>query len=311
MTDEVAHLVLADNTAQNALLGVGRTTAASELEVHERMVADLVARRGLDPVLEGLPDEAGFAARRAAGDGLSGPELAVLLAHVKLDAKAAVLQTDLPDLPQVADRLSGYFPSALTARHPGAPALHPLRREIIATSLVNQMVDRGGLTYAFVLGEATGSSPADALRAFFIASSVFDLPDLWARIDQLPGALPATLVDEVVCGTHRFLAGAAQWLLTRRRRPLALSAEVERFAAPVRAMRPQLTELLTGRDADALRTQVERLVERGVPGAVALHSAGLPPAIGFLDAIDVAERVPGVPVEDIARMYFTLSDRAR
>jgi glutamate dehydrogenase len=69
--------------------------------------------------------------------------------------------------------------------------------------------------------------------------------------------------------------------------------------------------LLTGREADALESQVEHLVERGVPRPVALHTAGLMPGIGFLDAIDVAERVPGVPLEDIARMYFTLSDRAR
>jgi glutamate dehydrogenase len=186
-----------------------------------------------------------------------------------------------------------------------------LRRDIIATSLVNQMIDRSGLTYAFVLGEDTGESPADALRAFLIASSVFDLPDLWARIDELPGTVPARVVDDVVCGTHRFLAGAAQWLLSRRRRPLSLSAEVERFAAPVRAMRATLTELLTGRDADALTRQVEHLVECGVPRSVALHAAGLLPGIGFLDAIDVAERIPGVPLEDIARMYFTLSDRAR
>jgi glutamate dehydrogenase len=55
MTDEVAELVLADNRSQNAVLGVSRGNATRELEVHARMVADLVARRRLDPVIEGLP----------------------------------------------------------------------------------------------------------------------------------------------------------------------------------------------------------------------------------------------------------------
>jgi glutamate dehydrogenase len=311
MTDEVAELVLADNRAQNVVLGVSRRSAARELEVHARMVADLVARRRLDPVIEGLPDATGFAALRAAGCGLSGPELAVLLAHVKLDVKAAVLQTDLPDLPQVVDRLTDYFPSALTGRYGDAVALHPLRRDIVAMSLVNEMIDRSGVTYAFVLGEGAGATPADALSAFLIASAVFDLPELWARTDALTGTVPVELLDDIGCQTHEFLVRAAQWLLAHRRRPLSLSAEVERFAAPVRAMRVRLPELLAGRETDALRRRVEQLAEGGVPSSVALHTVGLMPGIGLLDAVDVAERVPGVPLDDIARMYFTLSDRVR
>ena len=85
MTDEVAELVLADNRAQNAVLGVGRAHAKGMVRVHPRFVADLETRRGLDRELEVLPDKAGFAALEAAGHGLTGPELATLLAHAKLD----------------------------------------------------------------------------------------------------------------------------------------------------------------------------------------------------------------------------------
>jgi len=311
MTDEVSALVLADNRAQNAVLGLSRGDAVHDLDIHARMVADLVARRALDPAIEGLPDAAGFAARGAAGEGLSGPELAVVLAHAKLDAKSAVLETDLPDLSDVENRLTSYFPPALTDRHLSQLAQHPLRREIVATSLVNQMIDRSGLTYAFVLREATGATPADALRAFLIVSAVFDLPDLWARIDELPGAVPVESIDDVVRETHRFVVRAAQWLLTRRPRPLSLSAEVQQFAPLVRAMRLRLPELLAAREAEAVRRQVEGLAERGVPMPLALHTAGLLPGIGLFDAIEVAERVPGVPLEDIVRMYFTLKDRVR
>jgi glutamate dehydrogenase len=76
-------------------------------------------------------------------------------------------------------------------------------------------------------------------------------------------------------------------------------------------MRLRLPELLAGREAEAVRRQVEGLAERGVPMPLALHTAGLQPGIGLFDAIEVAERVPGVPLEDIVRMYFTLADRVR
>jgi len=311
MTDEVAELVLADNRSQNALLGVSRGDAPEKLQVHARLVTDLVARRALDPVLEGLPEVRDIAALSAAGEGLSRPELAVLLAHVKLDVTTEVLGSDLPDTPEVADRLSAYFPTALTNTYGGAIARHPLRREIVTTSLVNQMVDRCGLTYAFLLDEAAGATPAEALRAFLITSAVFDLPDLWAQIDELPRSVPATAADEIVRETHEFVVLSGQWLLTRRPRPLFPSAEIERFAPAVRTIQARLPQLLVGREADATRERTDRLRGQGVPRRLAMRTTGLLSGIGLLDAVDVAERVPGVPVEDIARMYYTLSERLR
>ena len=167
------------------------------------------------------------------------------------------------------------------------------------------------MTYAFVLREATGTTPADALRAFLITSAIFDLPDTWARIDELPGTVPVTLVDDIILETHQFLVRAAQWLLTHRPRPLSLATEVEQFAPAVRAMRLRLPELVAGREADAVTRRAEGLHERGVPRPLALSTAGLLPSIGLLDAIEVAERVAGVPLDDIARMYYTLSERVR
>ena len=43
--------------------------------------------------------------------------------------------------------------------------MHPLRREITATALVNGLVNRAGVTFVFRLQEETGSSPPDIVRA--------------------------------------------------------------------------------------------------------------------------------------------------
>ena len=126
MTDEVAELVLADNRAQNALLGVGRAHATGMIRVHRRFVADLETRRGIDRHLEVLPDEAGFAALEAAGHGLTGPELATLVAHAKLDLHARVLASDLPDTAAFSRAAAGVLPApaarAVPRRDRRAPA---------------------------------------------------------------------------------------------------------------------------------------------------------------------------------------------
>jgi glutamate dehydrogenase len=185
-----------------------------------------------------------------------------------------------------------------------------LRREIVATSLVNQMIDRSGLTYAFVLGELTGATPADALRAFLIVSAVFDLPDLWARTDELSGPCRRTLVDGIIARPTGSRPGSA--VAVDPSPPTALTVRGGRAVrSAVRAMRLRLPELLAGREARGSQEAGRRSRRAGGADAAGAAHGGLQPGIGLFDAIEVAERVPGVPLEDIVRMYFTLADRVR
>src|SRR5262249_20831722 len=111
MTDEVGELVLIDNKDQNDLMGTSRANAASLLPVHDRQIKDLEADRGLNRELEALPSEKEIRRRSEAGIGLTSPELATLMAHVKLELKDQVLATDLPDQEVFASRLPRYFPT--------------------------------------------------------------------------------------------------------------------------------------------------------------------------------------------------------
>ena len=310
MTDDVAELVLADNRAQNAVLGQARGGAARRLAVHERMIADLVARTGLDRALEGLPDPEQLAARAAAGEGLCSPELAVLLAHAKLDLKAALLRSDVPDLPEFDATLAAQFPAALAHRYPAAVAGHPLRREIVATALVNDVVDHGGISFAHRLGADTGADAAATVRAFAVVTAVFRLRELWAQLSTLPVTVPVAVVDELALGSRTLLDDAARWLLERRPSPLPVAAETDRFA-PVTALLPRLPALLRGAEATAAHQWAGTLVGHGVPAPVAQRVAVLRHAAGLLDVVEVAGSGDGqrLPIEEIARLYYTLSER--
>ena len=116
MTDEVGRLVLEDNVDQNDLMGTSRANAASLLPVHARMIKDFVQDRGLNRELEALPSEKEIARRTEAGIGLTSPELATLMAHVKLALKDDLLASDLPDQEAFASRLPVYFPTRLRER---------------------------------------------------------------------------------------------------------------------------------------------------------------------------------------------------
>ena len=309
MTDEVAELVLAHNRAQNAVLGVARTRAPELLARHARMITDLVERTGLDRALEGLPSPQTIDALAEAGHGISSPELAVLLAHTKLDLKTAILRTDVPDLPEFADRLAQQFPAVLANDYPAALAAHPLRRQIVATALVNDMIDHGGLSFAHRLTEDVDATPADAVRAFCVATAVFQLPALWAGIAALPVHVPTAVTDDITLDSRRLLDSAARWLLTNCPRPLVVRAETDRFAAHARLLLPRLPSLLRGQEATAAGTRAAELVGRGVPAELAERVAALQHAHGILDIVEITAPAEHLPVDEIAKLYYTLSER--
>ncbi|MDQ3578304.1 MAG: NAD-glutamate dehydrogenase, partial [Actinomycetota bacterium] len=259
MTAEVGDLVLGDNYRQNAVLGVSRAHAAPMLSVHARLVDALEQHSGLDRGLEALPTRERFKAMDKAADGLSSPELATLMAHVKLSLKEEVLASELPDQDVFARRLPEYFPTQLRERFGTAIAAHPLHRQIATTLLVNEVVDGAGISYAFRLAEEISSNATDAVRAFAVVTRVYDLPAIWADIDALDNVVPTAIADEMVLETRRLLDRASRWLLSNRPQPLAVGAEISRFHEIVRDLAPTVGDLLHGRAREEAAVDAERM----------------------------------------------------
>ncbi|MGH3798828.1 MAG: NAD-glutamate dehydrogenase, partial [Pseudonocardiaceae bacterium] len=306
MTDEVAALVLAHNADQNTQLGVSRAHAAPMVSVHGRLVAYLEEHHGLDRRLATLPTRAQWEDRESAGEGLTSPELATLMAHVKLGLTDEVRASDLPDAEVFRARLPEYFPAPLRDRFPAAIREHPLHREITTTLLVNDVVDRGGITYAYRLAEELSAAAPDAVRAYAVASAVFDLPATWQVIDELGNALLVSVADAMMLALRRLLDRASRWLLLNRPQPLAVAAEINGFRPIVRALAPRVPGWLAGGEADHVAAAARQLTGQGVPDELALRvGAGLT-TFGLLDVVEVAA-LAGPDAAQVAPLYYALS----
>ena len=262
MTDEVGRLVLADNASQNDLMGTSRINAASLLPVHASQIRHLVAERDLNRELEALPSEKEIARRTEVGLGLTSPELATLMAHVKLALKDDLLASDLPDQEVFAARLPDYFPEQLRARFGPEIRSHQLRREIVTTMLVNDLVDTAGISYAFRITEDVGVGPVDAVRSYVATDEIFRVGEVWRQIRAAGDAgVPVTVTDRMTLDLRRLIDRAGRWLLNYRPQPLAVGAEVNRFAAKLAALTPRMSEWLRGDDRDIVAKQSAELEE--------------------------------------------------
>ncbi|BBY98053.1 NAD-glutamate dehydrogenase [Mycolicibacterium fallax] len=307
MTDEVGELVLEDNRAQNDLMGTSRAGAVSLLNVHARQIEELETRRDLNRELEALPSNKVIARRIENGQGLTSPELATLMAHVKLALKDDVLATELPDQEVFTARLPEYFPARLRDRFAAEIRNHQLRREIVATQLVNDVIDTAGISYAYRVTEDTGVDAVDAVRAFAAADAIFGIGGTWRsiRAASLAHPIPVHTSDRMTLELRRLIDRAARWLVNHRPQPLAVGAEINRFAAKVAALRPRLPEWLRGLDADIVAKQTGELVADGVPADLAHNIATDLYQFSLLDVIDIAD-ITDRDLVEVADTYFAL-----
>ena len=228
MADDVAALVLRDNYLQGEALSVAEARGVTLLDRQVRLMRDLERSGRLDRALEFLPDDETLAARAAQRRGLVRPELAVLLAYAKMALYGELLASDLPDAAELDGELRGYFPAALRDRLAAQIATHPLRREITATVVTNDLVNRAGMTFVDEMRSRTGRTAPEAARAYAIVRDVFDLTPLWAEIEALDNKVTAAVQTDMLLEIIGLIEHAAAWLLRSRR--LDLGREITKFA---------------------------------------------------------------------------------
>ncbi|MCS3878567.1 glutamate dehydrogenase [Gordonia amarae] len=306
MTDEVAELVLADNIEQNAELGFSRNYALDRVEVHARLLAAL-AERGVDLRLEALPTPTALRKRLhgEVGRALTSPELATVMAHVKLLAKADLLAGDLVDNDVFDDRLARYFPEPLRRTYAGELRTHRLRREIVATSLVNEVMAHVGITHLFRLAEGAGVGAEDGVRAFVVVNKVFGMREVFEDIAAAP--VDVKTVDEMMNYARRLVFRASRWFLAGRPQPLAVAAEIIRYSGQVARLTPLLSGWFGSNSARDVDERTAAYRGAGVPDATAHQAAISLHRFCLLDIIDAAEISDNEPA-DVGALYFAIME---
>ncbi|MBX3606580.1 MAG: NAD-glutamate dehydrogenase [Piscinibacter sp.] len=302
MTDDVAALVLRDNTFQTQCLSVLGRLGPRLLDAELRFMRFLERQGRLNRAVEFLPPDDELAERQAHGQGLTTPERAVLLAYCKMWLFDEILASELPEDPWVGTALARYFPALLRERFGPYIPRHPLKREIVATHVLNSMVNRVGITFTHRLVEATGARPAQVVRAYLAAREVFGHVALWQQVEALDNRVADAVQAELLVEEGWLTARATTWFLRSRRLADPMEQTVARFTPAVAALRERLEP------AEMEQSQAQAWIAAGVPEPLALRVAC---ADGLYAALDVAEIAETVQrgLADVAEVFAGIGAR--
>ena len=309
MTDEVGDLVLRDNYLQSQAISNAFAGGGDALDAQVRLIRMLEREGRLNREIEYLPDDEELARRTAAHQGLTRPEISVLMPYAKLWLYDEVLKSDLPDDPILVEELVRYFPTAVRKKYSAAISSHRLKREIIATVGTNSLVNRVGGTFVHDMMEATGLSAVDASRGYLITRAVFGLRKLWAGIEALDNKVDAKVQIAMFSHINRMVEDVTLWFL-RNCEELNVGAKIELFRPAVAKVIEAFDDIVPA-DA-AFRTTLDQksqsLIDRGVPEDLARRIAAMQQMVAVCDIVRIAEAT-GRDVIDVGATYFAIGAR--
>jgi glutamate dehydrogenase len=308
MTDAVGAQVLYGSYTQTQAISLALAQAPQMVDVHARLIRNLEQTAGLNRKLEFLPSDDAIDERKAAHHGLVSPELAVIMAYQKIHLYQQLLDSDLPEDPFLAEDLERYFPPPLPERYSERMESHRLKREIIATVVANQLVDRAGTTFAFRLVEETGALPAVLARAYATAREVLEMRSFWAAVEGLDNQVAAQTQLEMLIEARRLVERSTRWLVRANPYQVSIAQTIRRFEPGARLLAASLPDALEGADREAFDRRAAELEQAGVPAELARRTAGMPSMLALFDIVEVAsatEHDPG----DVLRVYFRLGSR--
>lgn len=273
MTDEVGAIVLTDNRLQALALSIAEASGPDATASHLHLIERLEELGGLDRRTEGLADDETLSRRAADGHGLTRPELAVLLSSAKLALQDAIEASTLPDDPALEPLLIERFPSAMRKTYADEIRGHQLRREMIATSLANRIVNRLGLIHAFELAEEEGVGFAEVAGAFVVTERLFGLDRLWRDLEEAEMVESARLVlfEKVAAAVGNLMSDVLR-SAAGKVRPAAMIGELAEGVAKLAGAREELLAGKTREHSAALRAE---FVAMGAPAPLAGRVADL------------------------------------
>ncbi|GGG15579.1 NAD-glutamate dehydrogenase [Rhizobium wenxiniae] len=306
MTDEVAELVLRNNYLQPLSISLIERRGVTNREQLSRLMSVLEGQGKLNRKVETLPDDAELAERYAAGRPLSRPEIGVLLSYSKIVLFDALLESAIPDDPYFAAILKAYFPAKMQKPYAGDIANHRLHREIVATALANEAVNRGGPGFIQMMSDMTGATAANVVKAIFLIRDGFDLPRLWAEVDALDNRIPGSVQNDLHAQINRIITIGTYLALQTQISAAPLTEAVARLKAAIKGLHGAMTEEVIAETAP-LAAELEA---QGAPASLIAEIRTLSALVIAPEIMLIADRT-GESMARAAESYFGVTKTFR
>jgi len=308
MTDDVGEIVIQDCYRQTQSISITQMMGVKQLKEQLRFIHGLERDGSLNRELEFIPSDEEISDRVVTGQGLTRPELSVLIAYGKMVMKEEFNVESITKNEYYNRYLLNAFPVTLRKRYANEMQDHPLRGEIIATKLTNEIINDMGLNFVHRMREETGASVTEICNAYSIVKAIFEMGKLWESVEDLDNIIASDLQLEILDGMRRTLRRTVRWYIRHGETHLSIEDAIIKYKPAFTTISSNLTKYLVPTEVNEIEQRRDYLISENVPKEAALKIASLGNLFSVLDLAQVAE-IENRPVDVVARLYYQLGNK--
>ncbi len=305
MTDEVGDLVIQDCYRQTESISITELSGVSQLKEQLRFIHGLEREGYLNRELEFIPSDDEISDRLVKSKGLTRPELSVLIAYGKMVMKEQLNVPAITDNPYHGKLLVEAFPKRLQEKYATQMKQHPLRSEIIATKLTNNMLNDMGMNYVYRICEETGAGVDEIATSYAVVKGIFGLDSLWQEVQALDNKVSSDVQLQMLDSMRRTLRRASRWYLRHGSKTDDIQQSIDTYRATFIDLSENIKEYLVPNELTELEKASTKLADKGVPPELAFKVAALGNLFPCMDLTQVAA-CEGIDIKLVSNLYFKL-----
>ena len=307
MTDAVAKHVLRDNYLQAQILTIAEQVSIESLDTYARLTRDLEKKDFLDRDLEFLPSDEEFTERAHNKKGLTRPELSVLMAYVKMDIFSILLGTNMIDDKALESYLFRYFPEVLRKKYTAEINGHRLKREIVATVLSNELVNRMGLTYTYRMVNETGSSVETVTKAHIAASRLLEAERWYKQAELLDNKVSAEHQRDMLRTVKKLVEAVSYWLIRNATIESGIQDIIDTYKGSFTKLETILQKPVTPAPGKVIERRCKEWMKKGLPKKDSDIFSKLP-SLNSMPDISKILLEEGCKAEEVTKLHFALGE---
>ncbi|MBE9538105.1 MAG: NAD-glutamate dehydrogenase [Proteobacteria bacterium] len=307
MTGSIAELVLQNNYRQVQAISLAEFQAEERNGEFRRFITTLESTGRLDRGLEFIPSDEALVERKMQGKGLTRPELSILVSYSKALLKEELIDSDLGQDPFMANAVNTAFPARMVDEYQEEIQEHRLHKEIMATQIANDIVNRMGMTFVSRQQKATGAQVVDVARAYVTVMEVYSIARVWDEIEALNHKVTARVQTEMMLHLIRLVKRSVRWMLRNRRHNLFPTQVISEFSEGLGQLRDALGSMVGSRATEQYIVLCKRYILAGVPRKLAETVSTAEQAYTGLGIIQAATETES-PLLEVAELYFRMGE---
>jgi glutamate dehydrogenase len=308
MTDDVGELVIEDCYRQTQSMSITNLGGTSQLKEQLRFIHGLEREGYLNRELEFIPSDDEISDRLAKSQGLTRPEISVLIAYGKMVMKEQFNIPAITENPYHGRLLISAFPELLQKKFSAQMQQHPLRGEIIATKLTNNMINDMGMNYVFRIQEETGASVDEIANAYAVVKGIFTMDPLWRAIEKLDNKVDSAVQLGMLENIRRTMRRASRWYLRHGIKSMPIQKAIDSYASTFKDLFANMQTYLAEDEYQQLEQASLKLTKAGVPDDIAYKVCSLSNMFPCLDLTQVSED-ENRDIKLVAKLYYRLGSK--